>query len=113
MVIKFLNGDGEEQELPAKYELCPRCEGKGQHSNPAIDGHGITQDEMEELGPDFREDYFRGVYDIQCERCEGLRAILVPDEEKADKGLLEEYETQTADDESYRAQLAHERRMGY
>ncbi len=67
-------------ELPATYEVCDRCRGTGSHVNPNIDGNGITESEMYELGPDFREDYFAGVYDVTCEECKGLRVVLVIDE---------------------------------
>lgn len=59
----------------AKWAVCPRCGGEGQHTNPAIDGNGITADEMYELGDDFREDYLSGVYDIPCERCHGNQVV--------------------------------------
>lgn len=68
-----------EVEIPAKNELCPRCDGEGSHTNPAIDGNGITASEMDELGDDFREDYMQGVYDVTCERCAGAKVIVVPD----------------------------------
>jgi hypothetical protein len=70
---------GEELELPARFELCPRCQGTGSHVDPSIDGNGITASEMAELGDDFREDYMDGVYDVQCEACKGERVIPVPD----------------------------------
>ena len=59
------------------WAVCPRCRGEGHHSNPAIDGHGITEDEMYELGEDFREDYMNGEYDIVCSRCGGRRVVAV------------------------------------
>lgn len=58
-----------------KFAVCPRCEGRGSHVNPAIDGNGITGDEMDELGDDFREDYLSGVYDVACEECHGERVV--------------------------------------
>lgn len=60
---------------PSKFTLCPTCEGRGTHVNRNVDGHGITQDEMDELGPDFFEDYMSGVYDVRCETCNGLRVV--------------------------------------
>lgn len=58
-----------------RWAICPTCEGNGTHVNPAIDGHGITAEEMYELGDDFREDYMRGVYDVSCEECKGMRVV--------------------------------------
>lgn len=74
--IHFLP-DGEEEiiKFPAKMIVCYTCDGTGSTVNPSIDGNGITADEMDEMGDDFREDYFGGVYDVQCRTCKGLRVI--------------------------------------
>lgn len=61
--------------MSIKWVVCPRCDGEGSHVNPAVDGHGITSDEMDELGPDFFDDYMGGVYDVTCERCKGRRVV--------------------------------------
>lgn len=74
-------GDEIEWSLPARFEVCPRCEGAGSHVNESIDGNGITQSEMEELGEDFREDYLAGHYDVQCTVCKGQRVVAEVDEE--------------------------------
>jgi hypothetical protein len=76
--INGKDGDPVEFVLPAKFDVCPRCEGHGSHTNPSIDGNGITSDEMEELGEDFREDYMRGVYDVTCSLCHGEKVVPVP-----------------------------------
>jgi hypothetical protein len=68
--------------LPAKFVVCHRCAGTGSHTNPSIDGNGITASEMEEMGDDFREDYMRGVYDIACQTCQGERVISAIDEDR-------------------------------
>jgi hypothetical protein len=80
--FEFVAYKGNEEipcSFPAKLELCSRCRGEGTHTNPSIDGNGITQSEMDELGEDFREDYMRGVYDVQCSVCKGKRVVEVPD----------------------------------
>lgn len=69
-------------ELPALRIVCPRCDGDGKHVNPSIDGNGITAEEMEELGDDFREGYFSGRYDIRCECCNGEKVIDIIDEKE-------------------------------
>jgi hypothetical protein len=69
------NGEEEPVEFPAKMVVCSTCEGMGSTVNPSIDGNGITQSEMEELGDDFREDYLAGVYDVTCRTCQGLRVV--------------------------------------
>ena len=81
------------------WNVCPRCRGEGGYVNPAIDGHGITADEMEDLGEDFRDLYTTGFYDILCELCRGRR--VVTDEE------LKDWE----DGAEMRAEIAAEMRM--
>lgn len=86
--LKFFKGD-DEVTLTAKYEVCPTCDGKGTHVNPAIDGNGLTQEDFDEQGPNFREDYMSGVYDVSCYECKGLRVVLVPDTERNSKEDIE------------------------
>lgn len=74
--------DDEEIPIPTRYEVCPRCDGEGMHTNSSIDGNGITGGELAEIlyeDPDFIEDYKSGVYDVTCEECDGLRVVLAPD----------------------------------
>ena len=61
-----------------KFEVCPRCNGEGKHVNPAIDSHGLSREDFD-ADPDFEEDYFSGVYDVECYECKGLRVVKVPD----------------------------------
>jgi len=61
--------------MTKKWAVCPTCRGNGTHVNPSIDAHGITGEEMAELGEDFREDYVSGVYDIPCNECGGMRVV--------------------------------------
>lgn len=58
-----------------KWEVCPRCEGEGKHVNPAIDGNGLSSEDFDELGDEFREDYFAGIYDVPCYECKGKRVV--------------------------------------
>lgn len=76
---QFIIGDDETVLLPVKKEVCSRCRGEGKHVNPNIDGNGITADEMEELGDEFRENYMSGLYDVPCEECKGERVVDVVD----------------------------------
>ncbi len=39
-----LDDNENEIQLPTKFEICPTCEGRGHHVNPAIDDNGITSD---------------------------------------------------------------------
>ncbi len=80
MKIKVYDADGCELSIPAHYVVCDRCEGTGSHVNPSVDGHGITSDEMAELGDEFLSDYLGGVYDVACYECHGKNVVLVADE---------------------------------
>ena len=73
-------GDEDEIQIPAKWEICDRCHGNGTRVNPNIDGHGMTAEEWADFGEEEREMYMNGGYDVQCEA--GCRdgKILVPDE---------------------------------
>lgn len=65
------------------WEVCPRCHGEGKYVNPAIDGHGLTAEDIDQFGGDeFMEDYLGGTYDIECEVCHGRR--VVSEEERKD-----------------------------
>jgi len=76
------DGDTEVVELPAYYEVCPRCEGKGKHVNPSIDEHGITEEEWEhDWDEESREAYLSGRYDVTCHECGGKRVVKVVDED--------------------------------
>lgn len=65
--------------LPARYEVCTTCRGKGKHVNPSIDAHGISREEFDE-DPDFMEDYLSGFYDVTCYECHGKRVVPVIDD---------------------------------
>ena len=75
--VVVIPGDPDMDEkdifLPSKAVVCWRCRGTGSHVNPSIDGHGITSDEMNELGPEFFDDYMGGMYDVTCGLCKGKR----------------------------------------
>lgn len=109
------NGDEDDPEnwkifsIPTIYEVCPTCHGEGRHTNPAIDGHGLTREDFDEQGPEFFEDYMSGVYDVNCAECGGKRVVLVPDKENADPELLKEYEQQ--EEEKYQDARMHQMEM--
>jgi len=78
MKLHDREGDVVEVSLPGRYEVCPRCGGKGSIVNPAVDGNGLSDRDFEE-DPDFEEAYFSGVYDIPCLECFGKKVIAMPD----------------------------------
>lgn len=109
--------EGNIDTWPGKYVICERCRGTGQHTNPAIDGHGLSAEEMDEWSSpdwDFREEYMRGTYDIPCEeKCEGGKK-LVPDEDRLTPEQKQEWEDWLRDEAESRAiDRAEARAFGY
>jgi hypothetical protein len=99
----FIGGPNDDEDdqsnwenigIPAIYEVCPTCRGEGKSS--AYLGT-FTQDEMDDAGEHFMNDYFAGFYDKTCETCKGLRVVLVPDRENADPILLAEWDKREND----------------
>lgn len=91
--ITLLNEDKSQFEdihLPAKFEVCPRCQGGGKQD--VYDG-GMTGDEMAEAGQEFAEDYAAGVYFKPCEECNGKRVVAV-----ADRSLLNAKQAEQLDE---------------
>lgn len=83
-----LDDDGEYTlSLTAKYEICDRCRGKGTHTNPNIDGNGITESEWAEWDDEGREMYLSGGCDVRCEAGCTDGKVLVIDEDAVDKSL--------------------------
>lgn len=101
MTIVVYEDDEAEFTIPARYEVCETCEGKGSHVNPSIDSHGISSEEFAE-DPDFAESYFRGDYDVACNECGGRRVAAVPDwdalneetKRKVEKAIEDYYQTE-------------------
>lgn len=91
--------------IPTKLELCPVCEGRGVSS--AYLG-AYTQDELDEAGPEFLEDYVNGVYDRACDRCDGLRVVEVPDLARCTPEQIRELEEEL----EYERTCAMERLLG-
>jgi hypothetical protein len=106
-------GDDVAHDLPAKFEVCPTCEGKGSHVNPSIDSHGISREEFD-ADPEFEEAYFAGRYDVTCHECKGQRVVLVVDESKlnaSQKDLYAEWQEQEACHARWDREDAMTRRM--
>ena len=110
-IIVLYEGGEDEIKIPAKYEVCPNCEGKGSHVNRAIDGHGLSREDFDE-DPDFREDYMSGVYDVPCDQCKGTRVVLEPDEGLATSEQMKAYQEYWDSIRETNAIYEAERRMG-
>jgi hypothetical protein len=111
ITIEGAGPDGEDLEVPAAYEVCETCDGKGSHVNPSIDAHGISSDEFAE-DPDFAESYFRGDYDVPCNECHSRRVVPGVDPDRATKDELKAANDRINDHWSYQAEVEAERRMG-
>lgn len=98
-------------EIPAKWEVCETCDGRGTHVNPSIDSHGISPEEFAE-DPDFAEAYFRGDYDQPCNECHGRTTVPVPDEARCGPELMKVINDHLDAEAAYAAECAAERRMG-
>jgi hypothetical protein len=87
ITVAIVDDEGEEEvhELPAKFEVCSLCNGKGTHVNPSIDCNGITASEWGQWSSEEQEDYRNGAYDVSCHQCEGLRVVPSIDENKLSK----------------------------
>lgn len=115
MRVKFtvtcFNGDAtRDLLLPGRYVVCSRCSGEGKHSNPAIDSHGISQEEFDD-NPGFQEAYMSGVYDISCEVCKGKRVVPELILERLPKALRKRVESTLAEQRDYMAESAHYHRL--
>jgi len=97
-----------------KYEVCGRCDGSGVHDNPAF-SNGFTGEEMDEAGPEFREEYMAGHYDVTCTGCGGKRVAWVIDDTQdapQRQALAEELNRWANEIGELEAEEAAERRMG-
>jgi RecJ-like exonuclease len=113
--VPFTIDDGEnepvEVQLPARWEICDRCNGEGKSS-----AHlgAFTGDQMRE-DPDFAEDYMNGMYDKSCHVCSGTGKVkeiirgscTTPEQKRA----LELMDDRAASEAESRAERRAEARM--
>lgn len=119
--VTIENDAGVERELklPAKYEVCPRCEGEGTHLHPDIGDHAYSAEEFNESFDDEEAaEYFKpgGRYDVTCYECKGKRVVLVIDRDQMTKPahlkLLKRIDDLERANAEVEAMHAAERRMG-
>jgi RecJ-like exonuclease len=111
LILNTVDDDDCEVEIVihAKTEVCPRCDGKGKHDNPAF-SNGITSEEWDrDWDEESREGYRNGLYDVTCEKCQGRRVVLNADENDPNFQRLLLWQKEESD---YRALCDAERRMG-
>lgn len=109
LTVYDVDGNESAFSLPTHFELCPCCEGRGTSS--AYLG-AFTRSDMDEMGPDFMEDYMAGAYDRTCERCNGLRVIEVVTENKLTAAQRKAYRQERQEEADYEAECRMERLMG-
>lgn len=102
--------DGNERELPTKFEVCDQCRGEGKSSAylGAFSGRRLEEMQADE---EWWEDYVAGRFDRTCETCDGLRVVPVVDEERCDPADLKAYEEQQRELAQCRQQERMERLM--
>jgi RecJ-like exonuclease len=124
LTLTFTHEDDDgcevEHELPARYEVCDRCEGHGCHLTPSIGEHAYSMEEFHEAFDDEedRAEYFKrgGRYDVPCEECKGKRVVLVLDESACfaeHERVLALYHEREAETAAYERQRRDEIKWGY
>ena len=63
--------------IQVRLRVCNVCEGRGHYVNPSIDSGGISPEEFER-DPEFRRDYFSGMFNMECQLCLGEKVIPEP-----------------------------------
>ena len=106
-VISIIDEDEEtEVSVPLVYEKCCNCNGSGSHTNPSIDGNGLSDDLAGD--PEFMQDYMSGGYDVQCTECHGFLLVPTSKDPRFEKALDDYYDIENQMD----AECEAERRMG-
>lgn len=110
-VITVYDDDGNEHELPSHWVVCPVCHGEGSHVNPSIDASGLSAEDLYD-DPEFVDDYFAGVYDVICNRCDGRRVVKGVDWDALSADEQRWLEEEQRAEREYRAEVEAEIRMG-
>jgi len=120
MKITYEDDDGEKvsETIPSKREVCPDCDGTGEHLHRGL-RVGFTREEFRETFDDdeSREGYFSGRFDVPCETCRGRNVIEVPDVERMTEAQLRAFEAWQGEVDVMRAidceSRSERRMMGY
>jgi len=67
------NSDEIQGDFHFKWVVCSLCDGRGVHTDPAVDAGGLTHQDFDDMGSQFTEDYHHGKFNVTCRRCEGKR----------------------------------------
>ena len=84
LTVMYEDDEGWEckVEVPATAETCGNCQGRGRHAH-AIDGNGLTADDLADWSDEEIDDYRTGRYDVSCSECRGTGRVLEPVNEDA------------------------------
>lgn len=107
MVIRWEQDDEGEavmHEFPARFEVCPTCEGRGTHVNPSIDASGYYPDEDDDNGYDYEAS--------ACGTCHGKRVVLEIDRRACELSILLAYDAHLDDLDECDADRLAELRAG-
>lgn len=107
--VELKNGHQLEIMLPAKFIVCPCCDGDGSRVNPAVDA--VSIDDLD-CDPDFKESYYRGDYDIPCSECNGEKVILEVNRVALSLKMLERLDRAENSKYQAEAEAAFERKWG-
>ncbi len=107
----IMNGDSIGT-IHVKYEVCPTCNGKGSHTNPSVDAGGIPQRRFNR-DPEFERNYNSGMYDVDCNECNGKRVVPRPNPVGSEEqDVYEQYTEELEAKRDFERQRAAERAMG-
>lgn len=114
----YTNRDQIDVSFPARWVICPHCEGCATDRGASVecDGGGFTSSQWADQDEEFKANYLSGVYDHPCTACDGLGRIQVIDAEAVtgwrERIFLKVYNAQERDSRACDAIHAAERRMG-
>jgi hypothetical protein len=112
ILFSIENDEGKEivHKLLCKWNVCPNCEGNGEHVNPSIDSSGLNFNDFDD-DPSFKDDYISGAYNICCLQCNGKRVIPVP-VLNDDAAIVKLYKQHLKDEDDWIDESASERARG-
>jgi hypothetical protein len=114
MTFTFIQEDKDGEEvsytLPAKFEVCPTCNGRGTHVRPSVDASGFDGwDDVDEYG---ESNYLAGAYNVTCQTCHGRNVVPSIDRDAADDTTLALWDSEREEEASYERLCRMERMMG-
>ena len=109
--ITIYEDTDDEMHLPARWIVCPRCEGNG--TQDCFSG-GMTASELHEAGEEFINDYVAGHYNIPCEQCNGRTTVAAVNKDQCNPAQLAAWQCWEREISECRAEeTAEARAFGY